>query len=93
MWTQEAIEAGVAAARTVVRGDGADLKLINADEKVGRISLLLDVTHLQCAEGTCLLPGHLLEGMIQSKLQEHISGEFEVELEDPRKGADSPTAV
>lgn len=84
MWTQQAIEAAVEAARVVVRGDGADLILVKADAGRGRIELKLDVTHLNCDDGTCLLPGRLLEGMITAKLQEHIEGEFELKLEDPR---------
>ncbi len=85
MWTQESIDAGVEAARSVVRGDGADLILVKADEKRGRVDLRLDVTNVNCDDGTCLLPGHLLEGMIAAKLQEHIEGEFELHLQDPRQ--------
>ncbi len=85
MWTQEAIDAGVEAARSVVRGDGADLTLIKVDSKRGQIDLRLDVSNLNCETGMCLLPGRLLEGMIAAKLQEHIEGEFELRLEDPRQ--------
>lgn len=85
MWSQQAIDAGVEAARSVVRGDGADLILVKADEKRGRIDLRLDVTNLNCDDGTCLLPGRLLEGMIVAKLQDHIEGEFDIHLEDPRQ--------
>lgn len=85
MWTQEAIDAGIEAARSVVRGDGANLTLIKADEKRGQIDLRLDVSNLSCENGTCLLPGRMLEGMIAAKLQEHIEGEFELHLEDPRQ--------
>lgn len=86
MWSQKSIEAGVEAARSVVRGDGADLKLVRADEKRGQVQLLLDVTHLHCDEGgSCLLPGHMLEGMIMARLQEHLDGEFELVLDDPRQ--------
>ena len=85
MWTDQTIDAGVEAARIVVRGDGADLKLVRADEKRGQIKLLLDVSKLHCEDSTCLLPGRLLEGMIMAKLQEHIEGEFELVLEDPRQ--------
>jgi hypothetical protein len=87
MWSQEAINAGVEAARSVVRGDGADLILVKADEKRGRIDLRLDVTNLNCDDGTCLLPGRMLEGMIAAKLQEHLDGEFELRLEDPRQAS------
>ena len=85
MWTQEAIDAGVEVARSVVRGDGADLTLIKVDSKRGQIDLRLDVSNLNCETGMCLLPGRLLEGMIAAKLQEHIEGEFELRLEDPRQ--------
>lgn len=87
MWTQQAIDAGVEAARSVVRGDGADLVLVEADEKRGRIDLRLDVANLHCESGTCLLPGRLLEGMIAARLQDHLEGEFELHLEDPREKA------
>jgi hypothetical protein len=87
MWTQESIDAGVEAARSVVRGDGADLVLVKADEKRGSIDLRLDVTNLHCEDGTCLLPGRMLEGMIIAKLQEHLEGEFELTLHDPRQDA------
>ena len=87
MWSNELIAAGVEAARSVVRGDGADLKLVSADEKRGEIRLFLDVSNLHCEGGTCLLPGHMLEGMVLARLQEHIEGEFELHLEDPRQAA------
>lgn len=88
MWTQESIAAGVEAARSVVRGDGADLILVSADEKRGRVELRLDVTNLHCeAGGACLLPGRMLSGMIAARLQEHLEGEFELRLEDPREQA------
>ncbi len=87
MWDQVTIEAGVEAAQSVVRGDGALLKLVKADEKRGQIDLLLDITNMHCEDGTCLLPGHMLEGMILAKLQEHIEGEFDLSLEDPRQNS------
>lgn len=86
MWTQQAIEAAVEAARVVVRGDGADLVLVDADEKRGEVRLRLDVANLHCDDGTCLLPGRMLSGMIAAQLQEHLDGEFELVLEDPREG-------
>lgn len=85
MWNEQTISEALDAARSVVRGDGADLELVSADEKRGRIALRLDVTNLHCEDGTCLLPGRLLEPMIMARLQEHIEGEFELALEDPRQ--------
>ena len=85
MWNERTIAEAVEAARSVVSGDGADLALVSADEKRGRIALRLDVTNLHCDDGTCLLPGRLLEPMIMAKLQEHIEGEFVLALDDPRQ--------
>ena len=84
MWTDDAINAGVADARTLVSADGADLILIKADERRARVDLRLDISKLTCADGSCLVQGKLLERMIAARLQEHLSGEFEVRLEDPR---------
>jgi hypothetical protein len=83
-WTQEAVDAGVEAARSVVRGDGADLVLVKADARRARIDLKLDVANLTCDDGTCLLPGRLLKPMIEARMREHLQGEWELRLEDPR---------
>jgi hypothetical protein len=83
-WTQEAVDASVEAARSVVRGDGADLVLVNADARRARIDLKLDVANLNCDDGTCLLPGRLLKPMIEARMREHLAGEWELRLEDPR---------
>jgi hypothetical protein len=86
-WTQSTLDASLEAARTVVRGDGADLVLVKADERRARIDLKLDVENLTCEDGTCLLPGRLLKPMIEAKMREHIAGEWELRLADPREGA------
>jgi Fe-S cluster biogenesis protein NfuA len=86
MWTREAIDNAVEAARSVVRADGGDLILVDANEKRGRIDLRLDVTNVHCDQGgSCLLPGHMLEGMIANIVQQHVEGEFELRLDDPRQ--------
>ncbi len=85
MWTEQSINKGVEAARSVVRGDGADLVLVRADESRASVELRLDVTNLHCNNGSCLLPGHMLEPMIMARLQDHLDGEFELRLEDPRQ--------
>jgi len=87
IWTQSTLDASLEAARTVVRGDGADLVLVKADERRARIDLKLDVEKLSCDDGSCLLPGRLLKPMIESKMREHLSGEWELRLTDPRESA------
>ena len=88
MWTQTAIDQAVDAARSVVRPDGGELVLVEANPKRGRVILRLDVTNLRCdaADGSCLLPGRLLQGMMQKLMEPHLGGEFELRLEDPRAG-------
>lgn len=90
MWTKQSIDDAVEAARSVVRGDGADLVLVEANEKRARIELCLDVSNLHCDNGACLLPGHLLEPMIMARLKDHVDGEFELRLQDPRTHAGAP---
>jgi len=87
VWTKQAIDDAVEAARSVVRGDGADLVLVEANERRARIELRLDVSSLHCDDGACLLPGHLLEPMIMARLKDHVEGEFELRLQDPRTQA------
>ena len=84
MWSEDSINAAVAAARAMVSADGADLILVKADERRARIDLRLDVTNLTCEDGTCLVQGPLLDSMVAAALQQHLSGEFEVRIDDPR---------
>lgn len=86
-WTESTLNASIDAARSVVRGDGADLVLVKADARKARIDLRLDVAKLSCDDGSCLLPGRLLKPMIEAKMREHLSGEWELRLSDPRETA------
>lgn len=88
MWTQAAIDQAVEAARSVVRADGGDLVLVEANDKRGRVILRLDVTNVNCdaADGSCLLPGRMLQPMMVRLMEPHLGGEFELRLEDPRAG-------
>ena len=84
MWTQDAVDASVAAARAMVSADGADLILVKADARRARIDLRLDVSGLDCGDGTCLVQGTLLNRMVTAAMKKHLSGEFEVRIDDPR---------
>jgi len=85
-WTPQAVAAAVAAAREVVRADGADVVLVQADAGRGRLALRLDVTRLNCdIGGACLLPGRFLQPLMLAQVQQHLPGELELQLEDPRE--------
>jgi hypothetical protein len=67
----------------LLRSDGADLKLVDADPKTARIVLQLELDGAECAE--CVLPADLLEQMVSEALSRRVPGEFELVLRDPRR--------
>jgi len=67
----------------LLRSDGADLLLVEANPKTARIELQLELEGAECAE--CVLPADLLEPMISEALSRRVSGEFELVLRDPRR--------
>ncbi len=83
---EKVVQAAVEDARALVRGDGADLILVKVDTRMDRIDLRLDVTNLSCdaADGACLVPPPMLFKLIEATFQRHISGEFELRIDDRR---------
>lgn len=69
----------------LLRSDGADLTLLEANPKTARIELRLELEGAECAE--CVLPADLLEQMISESLSRRVPGEFELVLHDPRRDA------
>ncbi len=67
----------------LLRSDGADLTLVEANPKTARIELRLELEGAECAE--CVLPPELLEQMISESLARRVPGEFELVLHDPRR--------
>jgi Fe-S cluster biogenesis protein NfuA len=68
----------------ILRADGADLELREADPKTARIHLVLILESVSCAE--CVLPPQMLFETIEQSLQRRVPGEFELVLDDPRAG-------
>jgi hypothetical protein len=66
----------------ILRADGADLVLIEANPKTARIHLRLVLETVGCEE--CVLPPDMLHDTIRQSLQRRIVGEFELVLDDPR---------
>ena len=67
-----------------LRADGADLVLVEANPKTARIRLRLVLDTVGCEE--CVLPPDELHATINDSLQRRIAGEFELVLDDPRRG-------
>jgi NifU-like domain len=84
---QDSVRASVEDVQLLLRGDGADLVLVEANPKTARIALRLDLSGVSCEE--CVLPPDLLHQMIDDALHKRLAEEFEVVLDDPRTGVSS----
>jgi Fe-S cluster biogenesis protein NfuA len=68
----------------LLRADGADLTLVDADAKTARVRLTLVLDSVSCED--CVLPPAMLFETIEQSLQRRVHGEFELLLDDPRAG-------
>ena len=66
----------------ILRADGADLLLVEANAKTARVHLRLVLDAVGCEE--CVLPPDMLRETINDALERRIVGEFELVLDDPR---------
>lgn len=80
---QEAVAATVDEMGALLRSDGADLRLVDANPQTARIEIALELESAECEE--CVLPPELLEQMISDALSRAVRGEFELVLRDPRR--------
>lgn len=83
-WTTDRVSAALEEARALVRSDGADLRLIEANEKAARVTMQLELVDTTCATGTCIMPGEILERMIAEIFARHLADELELRILDPR---------
>jgi Fe-S cluster biogenesis protein NfuA len=79
----EAVTAAVDEVTRILRADGADLALLEANPKTARIHLALVLTDASCEE--CVLPPDMLYDTIEQSLRRRVGGEFELVLDDPRR--------
>jgi len=79
------VEAAVQELGRMLRADGADLLLVEANPKTARVHLQLVLDDVSCEE--CVLPPEMLRETINDSLQRRIRGEFELVLDDPRASA------
>lgn len=82
MMDDASVSAAVDDVGRVLRADGADLVLVEANPKTARVHLRLVLHSVACEE--CLLPPAMLRETIHDSLQRRIVGEFELVLDDPR---------
>ena len=67
----------------VLRADGADLLLLDADPTTLRIRLELRLDGVECTD--CVLPPDQLAATITQAIHRRMPGEFELVLDDPRR--------
>ena len=79
----EAVAAAVDEVARILRADGADLTLVDANPKTARIRLALVLDSVSCEE--CVLPPDMLYETVEQSLQRRVGGEFELVLDDPRR--------
>jgi Fe-S cluster biogenesis protein NfuA len=79
---RDAVVQAVDEVARMLRADGADLELREANPKTARIHLALVLESVSCAE--CVLPPQMLFETIEQSLQRRVPGEFELIIDDPR---------
>ncbi len=84
----DAVAGAVDEVARILRADGADLTVLEADPKTARIRLSLHLDDVSCAD--CVLPPDMLFETIEQSLQRRVPGEFELLVDDPRR-APSPS--
>ena len=67
----------------MLRADGADLVLVEADPTTLRVRLELRFDDVSCED--CILAPDQLEQTINAAIGRRVPGEFELLLDDPRR--------
>jgi hypothetical protein len=67
----------------MLRADGADLLLVDADPRTARVHVRLELAGAQCAE--CVLPPDELARTIEISVRRRVPEEFELLVDDPRR--------
>lgn len=67
----------------MLRADGADLLLLEADPKTLRVRLEVRFDNVSCAE--CVLAPDELVRTVTEAIGRRVPGEFELVLDDPRR--------
>src|SRR5690348_14633018 len=76
------VERAVAEQAELLRADGADLHLVDADLAAARLSLRLDLDGVACVD--CVMPPQRLRDLVQGGIGRSLRSEIDVEIDDPR---------
>jgi hypothetical protein len=82
----EAVAGVVDELARMLRADGADLLLLEADPQTLRVRLQLRFDDVTCAE--CVLAPDELARTINDAIARRVPGEFELLLDDPRRSGE-----
>ncbi len=80
---RDEVASAVHEAGRMLRADGGDLLLVDADPATARVRLKLVLDDVRCDD--CVLPPAQLEAVIAAQLQQRIVEEFELLIDDPRR--------
>jgi hypothetical protein len=79
----EAVATAVAELARLLRADGGDLLLLEADPKTLRVRVELRLDDVTCAE--CVLAPDELARTLSAAIARRVPGEFELLVADPRR--------
>ena len=66
----------------VLRADGGDLVLVDADPRTARIEVALVLDGVTCQD--CIMPPAHLRDVVEMQLRTALAEEFEFAIDDPR---------
>jgi hypothetical protein len=79
----DAVAVAVDEVGRILRADGADLVLLEADPKTLRVRLALRFDDVSCED--CILAPDALAETVNAAISRRVPGEFELLLDDPRR--------
>ena len=76
------VAAAVEELADIIRADGGDLVLVEADPATDRVEVRLDLEGVSCLD--CILPPEQLRQVLQEGIARRVPSEFELVVHDPR---------
>jgi Fe-S cluster biogenesis protein NfuA len=78
----DAVALAVDELAAIIRADGGDLVLVEADAALDRIEVRLDLDGVSCLD--CILPPDQLRRVLEDGIARRVPSEFELVVHDPR---------
>lgn len=82
MMNVDGVTTAVVEMARVLRADGGDLVLVEADPGTDRVEVRLELDDVSCLD--CVMPTGALYELISASIARRSPGEFELVLVDPR---------